>query len=263
MLEVIAKGAVTEDHPVPLVFVHGAWHGAWCWDQHFLDHFADLGYACRAPSLRGHGGSSGAQRLRWSRVGDYVDDLAAVVDQLPVPPVLIGHSMGGFVVQKYLERRRAAAAAVLVASVPPTGAAGATARIARHHPVQFVKANAMLKLAPLVATPELARHLFFSAAASPADVERYQRQMQDESYRAFLDMLVLDRVKTARVSRVPTLVLGAGDDAIISTAEVRRTATTYGTEAEFFAGTGHDMMLEPQWLPVASRIAEWLTDQGF
>ena len=263
MLEVIAKGAVTEDHPTPLVFVHGAWHAAWCWDEHFMDHFADLGYACRAPSLRGHGGSSGAQRLRWSRVNDYVDDLAAVVDQLPTPPVLIGHSMGGFVVQKYLAQRRAAAAAVLVASVPPTGAAGATARIARHHPVQFFKANATLRLAPLVATPKLVHHLFFSATTSPSDVHRYQRRMQDESYRAFLDMLVLDRVKTARLSAVPMLVLGAGDDAIISTAEVWRTATTYGTEAEFFPGTGHDMMLEPQWPAVATRIAEWLVDQGF
>ena len=263
MLEVIAKGAVTEDHPVPLVFVHGAWHAAWCWDEHFLDHFAGLGFACRAPSLRGHGGSSGAQRLRWSRVADYVDDLAAVVDQLPTPPVLIGHSMGGFVVQKYLEQRRAAAAAVLVASVPPTGVAGATARIARSHPVQFLKANATLRLAPLVATPKLVHHLFFSATTSPTDVGRYQRRMQDESYRAFLDMLVLDRVKTARSSAVPLLVLGAGDDAIIATAAVRRTAITYGTEAEFFPGAGHDMMLDPQWSAVATRIAQWLADQGF
>jgi len=27
----------------PLVFVHGAWHGAWCWDEFFLPCFADKG----------------------------------------------------------------------------------------------------------------------------------------------------------------------------------------------------------------------------
>jgi pimeloyl-ACP methyl ester carboxylesterase len=48
MLEVIDKGSVTESHPVPLLFVHGARHGAWCWDEHFLDFFADRGYACYA-----------------------------------------------------------------------------------------------------------------------------------------------------------------------------------------------------------------------
>ncbi|GFM26537.1 MULTISPECIES: alpha/beta hydrolase [Mycobacteriaceae] len=262
MLEVIVKGAATEAHPAPLVFVHGAWHGAWCWDEHFLDYFAELGYACHAPSLRGHGASSGGERLRWHRVADYVRDLADLVDQLPASPVLIGHSMGGFVVQKYLERHRAEGA-VLLASVPPTGAVGATMRIARHHPVQFLRANAMLRLAPLVATPELAHQLFFSAATAHSDVDRYQRRMQDESYRAFLDMLVLDRVRSSRVAAIPMLVLGADADTIIARRDVRQTAATYGVKPEFFADTGHDLMLEPQWPKVAQRIAEWLAAQSF
>src|SRR5215813_5709991 len=57
MLEVIDKGSCTEAHPVPLLFVHGGWHGAWCWDDHFLDFFADAGYRAVALSLRGHGAS--------------------------------------------------------------------------------------------------------------------------------------------------------------------------------------------------------------
>ena len=28
--------------PTELVFVHGAWHGAWCWIEHFTEFFADL-----------------------------------------------------------------------------------------------------------------------------------------------------------------------------------------------------------------------------
>jgi len=43
MLEVIDKGSCTDAHPVPLLFVHGGWHGAWCWEN-FLDFFADAGY---------------------------------------------------------------------------------------------------------------------------------------------------------------------------------------------------------------------------
>jgi hypothetical protein len=31
-------------HPTPLLFVHGACHAAWCWDEHFLDFFADNGF---------------------------------------------------------------------------------------------------------------------------------------------------------------------------------------------------------------------------
>jgi pimeloyl-ACP methyl ester carboxylesterase len=44
MLEVIDKGSVSDVHPVPLLFVHGAWHAAWCWDEYFLDFFAENGY---------------------------------------------------------------------------------------------------------------------------------------------------------------------------------------------------------------------------
>ena len=46
MLEVIDKGPALESDKTPLLFVHGAWHGAWCWDEHFLDYFAANG--CRS-----------------------------------------------------------------------------------------------------------------------------------------------------------------------------------------------------------------------
>ncbi len=54
MLDVIEKGPCRESHKTPVLFVHGAWHGAWCWDEHFLDFFAEQGYRSLAVSLRGH-----------------------------------------------------------------------------------------------------------------------------------------------------------------------------------------------------------------
>ncbi|MBX7433994.1 lysophospholipase [Mycobacterium sp. Y57] len=261
MLELIAKGSVTADHPAPLLFVHGAWHGAWCWDEHFLDYFAGRGYACFAPSLRGHGMSPGIERLRWTRIRDYVDDVAETAARLPAQPILIAHSMGGFVAQKYLERH-SAAGVVLLAAVPPGGVLPTTLSIARHHPREFAKANLSMRLAPLVATPELARDLFFTTTTPDSDVRECQRRLQDESYRAFLDMLALDLVDTDRVERIPMLVLGAELDAIFPPARVHRTAAAYDTAAEILPGIGHDVMLEPGWEAVAGRIGKWLENQG-
>ena len=258
MLEVIEKGCATEAHPVPLLFVHGAWHGAWCWDEHFLDFFAERGYACHALSLRGHGASSGRERLRWKRIREYVSDIAETAAQLPTPPVLVGHSMGGFAVQKYLERHTAAGA-VLVAPIPPNGVHRVTLYIARHYPVEFAKVNAFMRLGPLVAAEKPVRELLFSASTPDGLVTTYQQRLQDESYLAFLDMLALDLVKTTRVNRVPTLVLGAEHDGIVSHREIRRTAAVYGAEAEIFPGMGHDVMLEPGWQAVAERIDGWLS----
>src|ERR1700761_8827579 len=112
MLEVIDKGSVSEIHPIPLLFVHGAWHAAWCWDEHFLSFFADRNYRALAVSLRGHGNSP-TTRLRTCSVADYVEDVNVVADSLPSRPVVIGHSLGGLVVQKYLESHDAPAGVLM------------------------------------------------------------------------------------------------------------------------------------------------------
>ena len=102
-LEVVTYEPKTGTRSTPLLFVHGAWHGAWCWAEYFLPYFAEHGYTSHALDLRGHGKSEGANRLRWTGITHYVSDVEHVVDQLDKAPVLIGHSMGGLVVQKYLE----------------------------------------------------------------------------------------------------------------------------------------------------------------
>src|ERR1700682_5040956 len=88
MLEVIDRGRSTESHPAPLLFVHGANHAAWCWDEHFLDYYADRGYRAVALSLRGHGNSPTSTPLRSCSPADYVDDVASVADSLPARPVV-------------------------------------------------------------------------------------------------------------------------------------------------------------------------------
>jgi pimeloyl-ACP methyl ester carboxylesterase len=120
MLELIDKGSCSDAHPTPLIFVHGASLAAWCWDEHFLDFFADHGFRAVAVSLRGHGASTLPKRLNSCSVADYIDDVRSTVDMLSSEPVLIGHSMGCFVVQKYLEKHRAAAA-VLIAPLRRRG----------------------------------------------------------------------------------------------------------------------------------------------
>lgn len=255
-LEVITRLPVGAAHPTPLLFVHGAWHAAWCWETHFLDYFARHGFAAHALSLRGHGASEGRDRLRRMKISDYVADVAQLAASLPSPPIVIGHSMGGLVVQKYLEAHHAPVG-VLLASVPPSGALAATLRIARRQPLAFAKANLTLSLWPLVATPALAREAFFSASMPEGQLRELSSRLQNESYRAFLDLLALNLPHSERV-QTPLLVLGAEDDAVFSPAEVAATARAYRTEPILFAGMAHDMMLEAGWENVANCIREWI-----
>jgi pimeloyl-ACP methyl ester carboxylesterase len=256
MLEVIDKGSWTKAHPAALLFVHGVGHGAWCWDEHFLDFFADKGCRALAVSLRGHGGSSTSKPLRKCSIADYIDDVDSVAESLPTRPVVIGHSMGGFVVQKYLESHHAPAG-VLVASFPPTGSAGMSLRKWKRHPWVSVRTIITGKVLPGLNTPKLAREAFFCAHTPEAEVVRCAAQLQEESPTALLETMFPNRLKPQRVT-TPMLVLGAECDGGVTPNEVRATARPYRTEAEFFPDMGHDMMLEPEWAAVAERIHTWL-----
>ena len=144
------------------------------------------------------------------------------------------------IVQKYLERNQAPAA-VLLASTSPRGVLPTTLRLARRHPFAFTKVGLTFSMYPLVSTPALAREAFFSADMPAAQLTRYASVLQDESYRAMLDMVALNLPRPKRV-KTPLLVLGGTDDQLISPAEVRMTAQAYGTEAELFPRMAHDMM---------------------
>lgn len=258
-LGMISKYPVESQHSTPLLFVHGALHAAWCWDVHFLDYFAQHGFVAHAVSLRGHGNSEGRGNLRWTRIADYVDDVATAVRQLPSSPILIGHSMGGFVIQKYLEDHDAPGA-VLLSSAPPAGLLPTTLKIAKRHPVIFAKINLTFSLFPLTATPQLAREAFFSADCPDEEVLTYWKQMQDDSFMAFLDMVALDRLEPSKV-KAHLLVLGVARDNMLKPREIEATARAYNTQAEIIPDVAHNSMLEQRWQSVAERILAWLEER--
>lgn len=259
-LETIKEEAAYDARSTPILFVHGMSHAAWCWAEHFLPYFARHGYASHALSLRGHGGSEGRERLHWTALYEYVSDLAQVAGQMERPPVLVGHSMGGMVVQKYLESN-GTPAAVLLASVPPRGLGPATVRFSLRHPLVFMKANLTMSMLPMFSTPQLARELLFSTSMPEDKLRTYCSRLQDESYRAYLDMMGLSLPRPERVT-APTLVMGAADDGLISPSEVEATARAYQTQAEVLPGMAHDMMLEAGWQTVADRMLIGLSDRG-
>lgn len=255
-LEVIDKGVCTPVHPVPLLFVHGAWHGAWCWDEYFLDYFAGLGYRAVAVSLRGHGKSPTLMPLRGCSCADYVNDVRSVADRLPTAPVVIGHSLGGYVVQKYLESFTAPAG-VLLASMSLRGIHGLMLRLTQRHPWLIARAMVTGRSSDLVNTPTRARQRFFSTGTPETDIVRYVALLQEESQRVVWDALLFNAPRPKRVT-TPLLLLGAEDDGCFTVEDVRALARAYHTDAEIFPGMGHDMMLEPGWAAVAERIHGWL-----
>ncbi|MBI3524519.1 MAG: alpha/beta hydrolase [Betaproteobacteria bacterium] len=246
-------------HETPLLFIHGAYTAAWCWDEHFLSWFAAQGYFCYAASLSGHGASHGRKQLDSFGIRDYVDDVAAVIAALPAPPVLIGHSMGGFVVQKYLEQRQLPGA-VLMCAVPPQGLMSSAFGLMFQKPGLLNDLNSLMDGGSVA--PETLREALFAQPVSAADLQRYFHHAQAESHRAIWDMTLFNLPHPARVRNTPLLVLGAELDHLIPPSLVEMTARSYGVEAEIFPGMGHGLMLERDWRNVAGRIHAWLVERG-
>ncbi len=258
-LEILERSPKTPSHLTPLLFVHGMFDGAWSWDEFFLPFFADNGYRAVALSLRGHAGSEGRSGVRWYSIADYVKDVEEIASQLGTPPVVIGISMGGFIVQKYLETHNAPAG-VLMASAPPSTMWRMAGRMALRNPLPLLAAIFTLKTYSVVKTPELARWLLFSADMPEDKLLKYHAKMQDDSFRAFLDLLGLNLAHPKRV-KTPLLVLGGEKDWALGP-DTKATAQAYAAQAEIIPSVGHYMILEPGWKCAAERILSWLKEKG-
>ena len=258
-LEVLCRMPAGEARPTPLLFVHGAYTAAWCWDENFLPWFAEQGYAAYAVSLSGHGASRGRAYLDSFSIADYVADVAEVADKLPAPPVLIGHSMGGMVIQKYLEKHTVPGA-VLMSSVPPQGLLGSAFGLAFSKPHLLGDLNRIMGGGQ--PQMETLRDAMFHETIEIERLRRYYHLCQPESHRAIWDMSLFDLPSLSNIPRPPMLVLGAEHDVLIPPDQVRMTARSYGVSANILPDLGHGMMMETDWRIAADPILYWLKSQG-
>jgi non-heme chloroperoxidase len=243
----------------PLLFVHGANIGAWCWAEYFLPWFAARGFPVYALSLRGHGASHGRDRLDLHGIADYADDVAAVVAGLERPPVLVGHSMGAVVVQKYLERGEAPAA-VLACPVPPWGLLPSTMMLAFTRPALFAGLHSVA--AGGRASLQTLAEALFADLVEPEHLARAYARMQRESNRALLDLAGFGLPQRWRMNLPRTLVLGAERDALIPHASAEGAARMLDADYVLLEGLGHGVMLDRGWERAAAAILGWLEAQG-
>jgi pimeloyl-ACP methyl ester carboxylesterase len=110
--------------PDTIVLVHGLWMTPRSW-QHWVDHYQRQGFTVLAPAYPGFEIEVEALRANPSVIAELtvpetVDHLAAVIEALPSPPVIIGHSFGGTLTQLLLARGLGCAA-VAINSAPTEG----------------------------------------------------------------------------------------------------------------------------------------------
>ncbi|URE24186.1 Alpha beta hydrolase [Musa troglodytarum] len=216
----------------PLVFIHGSFHAAWCWVEHWLPFFSDSGYDCYALSLLGQGESdvpSGAA--------------AGTLQNLVAHPLVAG--------------------AVLVCSVPPTGNSGLVWRYLLTKPIAAIKVTLSLAAKAFANSLPLCKETFFSSTMEDHLVLKYQELMKASSKLPLFDLRKLNAslpVSPPTKGTVTLLIMGASDDFIIDTEGLQETARFYGVQAFCVEGVAHDMMLDSRWEKGAQTFLSWLQE---
>lgn len=103
-LTLTACGTSTPTHH-HYVLVHGAWQGAWAWQDVAAD-LRSRGHEVDVVELPAHGDDTAP--ITEATLDAYVTRAVAVVDAAGEPVTLVGHSMGGMVVSGVAEARPAA-----------------------------------------------------------------------------------------------------------------------------------------------------------
>jgi pimeloyl-ACP methyl ester carboxylesterase len=241
----------------PMLMVHGIMGGAWYFAK-WLEFFAGLGAPAYALNLRGHHGSRPVGDFGRVSLMDYVSDVrdaayAVRERHAGAPLVLVGHSMGGLVVQKAAESL-APAALVLLSAVPPRGIPLLCWPLFRR---ELKHALAMLTSRAIVADPTDVAALFLNRV-DPADAVSFLSRWTPAGGRVGRE-ITFGRiaVDAARIT-CPVLVIAGADDVAIPPRIQGKVGRKYGATFRVYEGNAHFLIWEPGWDRIAGGVATWI-----
>lgn len=228
-----------------IVFVHGMCHGAWCWEEQYIPYFEKLGYNCIRFNLPGHDTEGSTKPIHYT-LEDYVQALRKEIEKLVDPPIIIGHSMGGMILQHFL-KNGSCKKAVLMSSVPPSGVLVTSLRVIFRNP----------GLIPFLFQRNLAGafkkypHLMLN---NEGLISKYAHRICAESFRAFLGLFFPISHNTS----IPILVIGGSKDGLISINAFASTAKYYKAKLTIIEDGSHDLMLDENYEQSAKAIENWI-----
>lgn len=240
----------------PILFVHGASCDARIWRLGFQQAFDEAGYPTEAMDLPGHG----AHRVDLSQLHalglkDYTDALCGVASTYATPPILIGHSMGAYLCQRYLIEGGLAKALVLLASVPPAGMGWEMLQFALRHPLSAAKLD-WGRSEALDERWQRAQSILMTPMAPQALVQEVSSLLQAESLRAIQELGTEELAD--QPMPCPVFVGIGAEDALIRADTQGLTAQRYGVQPHLYKKMGHMLQVEPGYHNVVADILAFL-----
>ncbi|WP_316831726.1 alpha/beta hydrolase [Pedobacter aquatilis] len=246
-----------------IIFIHGMFQNPKSWGK-WADFFSAKGFNCIIPAWPMHEGEPSALRQNPpAGLGDlHLDDIITEIETLVLKhdkPIVIGHSVGGLIVQ-LLINRDVASAGIAIDSVAP---------------------NAMLdfdwgffKNSALIANPfkgnepfymdEKAFHgSFANTLSEEASNEAYREFATHDSRNVLRDCMGAAGELDVEITHPPLLLIAGEKDEIIPNTLTKKNFEAYTdassiTAFKEFSNRSHYICGEPGWEEVAEYSYQWL-----
>jgi pimeloyl-ACP methyl ester carboxylesterase len=260
-LELLCAEPEEGSEGAPVLFVHGAFGGAWMWAERIMPYLALRGRAGYAVSLRGHGSSEGRGTIHRNRLSDYLADVRAAIGALPRPPVVVGHSLGALVVQRLIGHVKMAGV-VLVSPLPPEGMGVLGPRLALTEPEIFADTLVTSLFGPQAARFETSQRALFSDATDPARVISLLPRISGESMAVLADSYLPRPTWSAVWMGLPALVISGKADRLVPPDVALRTGVYHGARCTLLEGVAHAAMIDTGWDDVARGVVDFVERKG-
>jgi pimeloyl-ACP methyl ester carboxylesterase len=259
----------------PMMLIHGAWLSSNSWDN-FAEYFGHRGYDVSAPEWPRKEGDvdelrEATEDLEGLGLNEIVDHYQAAIEELDEPPILVGHSFGGLIVELLLDRGLGQAG-VAISPAPPKGilvlpfsslkaAAPALAHPSRWHGVVPLSLEEFTYGFVNTFSPEEA------AAAYEGYAVPETGQIFFEAGFANFHLHPPTEVHFKMQDRAPLLIVGAEKDNTVPASLAKKQFEKYEKHEAYdaqtdyveFPGRPHVMMIAEGWEEIASEIDRWLT----
>ncbi|KON72253.1 alpha/beta hydrolase [Cellulosimicrobium cellulans] len=262
--------------PDTVVLIHGLWMTPRSW-EHWVTHYEAKGLTVLTPAYPGFEIEVEALRENPQVIADLtvpetVDHLAAVVEELATPPIIMGHSFGGVMTQLLLARGLGAAA-VVIDSAPTEGVHVTPVSQARSlFPALRNPANRRRAVA---FTPEEFHYAFTNTLSAEESQRVYDRYAIAAPGAWVWEYGLFANFKPGpqetwvdyTADRAPLLFIAGSEDHIMPPAVNRSNAKHYHrspavTEYVELEGRDHWTCAAPGWEAVADRALEWALAQS-
>lgn len=247
-----------------ILFVHGMYMNGESW-QPWAEVARSQGYEPVTPSwpfhnelpknLRSHiDPELGRMQFR-----DVVASYKKIIDSLPERPFLIGHSVGGLVVQKLINDGYGAAA-VSISPAPPLGIFTLAPEFFR---ANLPHLNFFAGSKPVIMTKKRFHYAFCNTMTRAESDEAFDRYVTPESRRVPQSILTLQGRINFKKPHAPLLLIGGDKDNLIPLKLVKSNVRAYRksegvVDFQSFDNRSHFICNQPGWEEVAQASIDWI-----